>query len=145
MEKLHNNVNFEKHIVDYTPTENEEFMNNKMRAYFKRKLLLWKAEVCRDHDNVINNIRENTCKHGKDDLEIVANDIDITLELNNRERACKVLEKIDKALKRIENDEYGYCIVTGEKIPIKRLEAHPITLYSVEVQEKKEKREKLYI
>ncbi len=128
---------------DYRPSEDEPFMNEKMKEYFRRKLLAWKEEILRETRGTLQQLQD-----GNETLTDIADrastETDRALELRARDRQRKLLAKIDAALKRIETGEYGYCEETGEPISIKRLEARPIATLSIEAQERHERREKVY-
>lgn len=127
----------------YKPSEDEEFMNPRQQAYFRRKLLLWREELLRDAHETLNNLSHSPPA----DIDLndrASTETDRALELRTRDRARKLIGKIDKALKRIDDGTYGYCEVTGEPISLKRLEARPIATLSLEAQEQHERREKIY-
>ncbi|HHN72461.1 MAG TPA: RNA polymerase-binding protein DksA [Thermopetrobacter sp.] len=128
---------------DYRPSEDEPFMNERMREYFRRKLLAWKEEILRDARGTLQNLQD-----GNEPLTDIADrastETDRALELRARDRQRKLIAKIDAALKRIETGEYGYCEETGEPISIRRLEARPIATLSIEAQERHERREKVF-
>lgn len=126
---------------EYRPSEDEEFMNPKMQEYFRRKLLRWKAELLRESGETINHLQEGGLSE-PDIADRASLETDRSLELRTRDRERKLISKIDAALKRIENNEYGYCEETGEPISIKRLEARPIATLSVEAQERHERMER---
>jgi DnaK suppressor protein len=126
---------------EYRPSEGEEFMNPKMQEYFRRKLLRWKAELLRESGETINHLQEGSLSE-PDIADRASLETDRSLELRTRDRERKLISKIDAALERIENDEYGYCEETGEPIAIKRLEARPIATLSIEAQERHERMER---
>jgi DnaK suppressor protein len=110
---------------NYSPAENEPFMNELQVEYFRRKLLTWKSEI-------------------PDITDRASEETDRALELRTRDRQRKLVSKIDGALRRIEEGEFGYCTVTGEPISLKRLDARPIATMSLEAQERHERREKVH-
>ena len=123
---------------DYRPREREAFMNPKMQEYFRRKLLNWKAELLRESGETINHLQEGSLAE-PDIADRASLETDRSLELRTRDRERKLISKIDAALQRIEDGEYGYCEDTGEPISIKRLEARPIATLSIEAQERHER------
>jgi len=126
---------------NYKPTQKEKFMNAKMKEYFKQKLLNWKNELLKESSQTLNNLQnENVSK--PDLTDRASEEIDRAFELRTRDRERKLINKIDSALKRIEDGSYGFCEETGEPISIKRLEARPVATLSIEAQEMHEKAEK---
>jgi len=128
---------------DYRPREDEPFMNERQREYFRNKLLNWK-------DDILKESRE-TLAHLQDDNNILpdladraSTETDRSLELRTRDRQRKLISKIDSALKRIEDGTYGYCEETGEPISLRRLDARPLATLSIEAQERHERRERVY-
>ena len=125
----------------YRPTQKEKFMNAKMKEYFRQKLENWKNELLRESSQTLNNLQtENEAK--SDMTDRASEEIDRTFELRARDRERKLINKIDAALRRIEDGSYGYCEETGEPIGLKRLEARPVATLSLEAQEMHEKAEK---
>ena len=125
----------------YKPTQKEKFMNAKMKEYFRQKLENWKNELLKESSQTLNNLQtENEAK--PDMTDRASEEIDRTFELRTRDRERKLINKIDAALKRIEDGTYGYCEETGEPIGLKRLEARPVATLSLEAQEMHEKAEK---
>ncbi|WP_112321469.1 RNA polymerase-binding protein DksA [Oceanibium sediminis] len=129
--------------VDYKPAEDEPFMNERQLAYFKEKLLLWKAAILSDSKGTIEGMQEGT-RNIPDVADRASEETDRALELRTRDRQRKVVSKIDAALRRIEDGTYGYCEATGEPISLKRLDARPIATLSLEAQERHERREKVH-
>ena len=127
----------------YTPSEDEPFMGKRQRDYFRKKLMDWREEILRQTRETVQHLSEENEKHA-DDADRATSESDRALELRARDRQRKLVAKIDAALKRIDDGEYGYCAETGEPISLKRLEARPIATLSVEAQEKHERREKVY-
>lgn len=127
---------------DYKPLESEEFMCDKQREYFRRKLIQWKDDIIRDNEAVMKYLQEEG-KNCKDLADRATTETDLTYELRSKERARKLVSKIDEALQRIKAGTYGYCIETGEPISLKRLEARPIAMLSIEAQERHEKQERI--
>ncbi len=128
---------------DYRPAEDEPFMNERQTEYFRRKLLVWKAELMSDSRDTIEALQEGT-RNIPDVTDRASEETDRALELRTRDRQRKLVNKIDQALRRIDEGEYGYCEVTGEPISLKRLDARPIATMSLEAQERHERREKVH-
>ena len=125
----------------YKPTQKEKFMNAKMKEYFRQKLENWKNELLKESSQTLNNLQtENEAK--PDMTDRASEEIDRTFELRTRDRERKLINKIDAALRRIDDGTYGYCEETGEPIGLKRLEARPVATLSLEAQEMHEKAEK---
>ncbi len=116
-------------------------MNAKMKEYFRQKLLNWKNELLKESNQTLNNLQSDN--EAKPDItDRASEEIDRSFELRTRDRERKLINKIDAALKRIEDGSYGYCDETGEPIGLKRLEARPVATMSLEAQEMHEKAEK---
>jgi DnaK suppressor protein len=128
---------------DYKPREDEPFMDERQREYFRTKLLNWKEDILKES--------RETLAHLQDDNNILpdladraSTETDRSLELRTRDRQRKLISKIDAALKRIDDGTYGYCEETGEPISLRRLDARPIATLSIEAQERHERRERVY-
>ncbi|WP_455477604.1 RNA polymerase-binding protein DksA [Bartonella sp. B41] len=133
----------EKVGCQYSPSEDEPFMNEQQKAYFRAKLISWKNDILRESRETLENLQEESV--GQPDLTDRAScETDRTIELRARDRQRKLISKIDAALERIDNGTYGFCEETGEPIGIKRLEARPIAVLSLEAQERHERRERVY-
>ena len=128
---------------DYRPAEGEPFMNDRQLEYFRRKLLIWKQEMLDQSAETIDNLQDSG-RNVPDIADRASEETDRALELRTRDRQRKLVSKIDAALRRIENGEYGYCEMTGEPISLKRLDARPIATMTLEAQEKHERREKVH-
>ncbi len=128
---------------DYRPTEKEPYMSPLQLAYFRNKLDLWKAELLTESEDTLAALQEQSLST-PEAVERASMETDHALELRARDRARKLINKIDKAITRIEADEYGYCEETGEPIGLRRLEARPIATMTLEAQERHEKAEKLH-
>jgi len=130
---------------NYKPSAKEKFMNPKMKEYFKLKLINWKKDLLKESSNTLNNLKkeENTTK--PDITDRATEEIERSLELRTRDRERKLIAKINEALKKIEDGNYGFCEETGEPINVMRLEARPIATLSLESQEMHEKKEKAKI
>jgi len=128
---------------DYRPAEDEPFMNERQLEYFRRKLLNWKAEILSDSRDTVAGMKDTT-RNIPDIADRASEETDRSIELRTRDRQRKLVSKIDAALRRIEEGEYGYCEITGEPISLKRLDARPIATMSLEAQERHERREKVH-
>jgi DnaK suppressor protein len=128
---------------DYRPAEDEPFMNARQMEYFRRKLIVWKQELMDQSADTIENLQDSG-RNVPDIADRASEETDRALELRTRDRQRKLVSKIDAALRRIENGEYGYCEMTGEPISLKRLDARPIATMTLEAQEKHERREKVH-
>ena len=126
----------------YKPSSKEKFMNAKQREYFRQKLDKWRSELMDEASETRQNLQETSISEA-DVADRASSETDRSLELRTRDRARKLISKIEEALERIEKGSYGYCIETDEPISIKRLEARPIATLSLEAQENHEKMEKI--
>ncbi len=128
---------------DYEPTDDEPFMCERQKEYFRRKLLAWKEAILSESRETLAQMQEET--YSLPDLADRASaETDRALELRTRDRQRKLVSKIDAALERIEDGSYGYCEETGEPISLKRLIARPIATLSLAAQERHERREKVH-
>ncbi len=125
---------------DYLPTSDEKFMNPIMLEYFKQKLIKWRKELVSELNDTIHNLQENNSPQ-PDPADQASADSQRAFELRTRERFYKLTGKIDQALERISNGTYGQCVVTGENIAVKRLDARPIATMTIEAQEAHERKE----
>ena len=128
---------------NYTPAEDEPFMNDRQVKYFRRKLIAWKNDLLTETRETIEGLQDST-RNIPDIADRASEETDRALELRTRDRQRKLVSKIDAALRRIDEGEYGYCDVTGEPISLKRLDARPIATMSLEAQERHERREKVH-
>ncbi len=128
---------------DYKPSANEEYMNDMQLEYFRQKLLDWKKSLLGQSKDTLEDLRQGGLNQ-PDQIDRASLESDKALELRTRDRARKLISKIDEALKRIEDGVYGYCEETGEPIGIERLEVRPVATLSVEAQERHERMEKTY-
>jgi DnaK suppressor protein len=128
---------------DYRPSEDEPFMNATMLEYFRRKLLTWRAELLTASTETLQHLQDGEINEA-DIADRASAETNRTLELRTRDRARKLILKIDEALDRIEDGTYGYCEETHEPIRLSRLEARPIATLSVEAQERHERMEKTH-
>lgn len=126
---------------DYKPSETEEYMNQVMVAYFKKKLLNWRKQILNESNDTINMMQVESVDE-PDLTDRASLETDQGLALRAKDRQRKLISKIDEALQRIETNEYGYCEETGEPIGVARLEARPIATLSIEAQEMHEKKER---
>jgi DnaK suppressor protein len=126
---------------DYRPSEAEPFMNPVMREYFRQKLLRWRAELLQDSTETLQHLQEDNVPEA-DLTDRASTETDRSIELRTRDRERKLIQKIDEALRRLEDQSYGYCVETAEPIGIKRLEARPIATLSLEAQERHERLER---
>ena len=126
----------------YSPTEREEFMCEKHRAYFLRKLKTWKEAIIEESRATMAQLQVDSMRE-PDLADRASSETDWAIELRTRDRQRKLIAKIDSALRRIDEGEYGWCEVTGEPIGINRLIARPIATMTVEAQQAHERREKV--
>ena len=129
--------------TDYRPSDSEEFMNELQVEYFRQKLRRWRAELLRDADGTLARLSEGGILEA-DLTDRASVETDRALELRTRDRARKLINKIDQALQRLENGSYGFCEETGEPIGLRRLEARPIATMSIEAQERHERMERVH-
>jgi DnaK suppressor protein len=126
---------------DYKPTEKEKFMNPVMLEYFRQKLLRWRAELLVESTETIKEMQEDNLQK-PDIADRASAETDHALELRTRDRERKLISKINAALEKIDDGNYGFCEETGEPISIARLEARPIATLSLEAQERHERKER---
>jgi len=138
-------VTMSKITIDegYRPTDDEPFMNERQREYFRRKLLQWKADIIRESSETLATLQSENENH-PDLADRASSETDRAIELRARDRQRKLIAKIDAALSRLEDGSYGYCEETGEPISLKRLEARPIATLSLEAQERHERNERVH-
>jgi DnaK suppressor protein len=127
--------------ANYDPTKDKTYMSAKMLAFFKGKLVDWKAELTDETRSSVMNMQEESISY-PDPADTAAANADRQFELRSRDRARKLIHKIDQALARVEEGEYGYCEHTGDEIGVGRLLARPVATLSIEAQEAHEKGEK---
>lgn len=141
----------ERHMVetsvilppDYRPSNDEEYMNELQVEYFRRKLMEWKKSLLAQSQDTLEELRQGGLNQ-PDELDRASMETDKALDLRTKDRARKLISKINDALKRIEDGTYGYCEETGEPIGVERLEARPVATLSIEAQERHERMEKTY-
>jgi DnaK suppressor protein len=127
----------------YKPTDSEPFMNERQKDYFRRKLVDWKEGILRESRDTLAALQSESENH-PDIADRASSETDRSLELRTRDRQRKLIAKIDEALQRIDEGNYGYCEETGEPIGIARLDARPIATLSLEAQERHERRERVH-
>jgi len=125
----------------YKPSEDEEYMNPMQIEYFRQKLAFWRDELVEESRETISNLQSEVRDVG-DEAERATRETENSLELRTRDRARKLINKINKTLARIDDGEYGYCEETGEEIGLQRLEARPIATLCLDAQERWEIRQK---
>ena len=131
-------------VKKYIPNEKEKYMCEKHKVFFKKKLIEWKNEIIKSNSK---GLYFNDIDHEISSADIVdqaSSETEKTVKMRTLNRQIKLLSKIDKAIKRIDDNTYGYCQDTGEPIGLKRLIARPIATLSIEAQEKHEKNEKIF-
>ena len=128
----------------YTPNEKEKYMCQKHKKYFKKKLIDWKNEIMESNAKGLYLNEVDREISSADIIDQASSQTEKTVEMRTLNRQMKLLSKINKAIKKIDNNTYGYCEETGEPIGIKRLIARPIATLSIEAQEKHEKNEKIF-
>ena len=127
----------------YKPSDDEPFMNDRQREYFRRKLHSWKEDILQESRETLAALQNENENH-PDLADRASSETDRAIELRARDRQRKLIAKIDAALRRIEDGSYGYCEETGEPIALSRLEARPIATLSLEAQERHERRERVH-
>jgi len=126
----------------YRPTADEPFMSLRQQAYFRQKLQQWKDAILRESQETLSQLQVDSLREA-DLTDRASSETDWSIELRTRDRQRKLVSKIEAAIRRIDDGEYGYCEVTGEPISLARLEARPIATMTVEVQERHERNEKI--
>jgi len=127
---------------NYRPSADEEFMNPRQQAYFRRKLLAWKEQILKESESTLEALKAEPLRE-PDLTDRAASETDWGIELRTRDRQRKLISKIDAALRRIDAGEYGWCEVSGEPISLARLEARPIATMTIDAQERHERDEKV--
>ncbi len=128
---------------DYRPSEDEDFMNPLQLLYFQKKLESWKAELLDDASDTITGLSQENL-HQPDQMDRAQIESNAALDLRTRDRERKLLQKIEAALRRIDDGSYGYCVETDEPINLRRLEARPIASLSLHAQERHERMERVH-
>ena len=129
-------------VEGYMPNPDEPFMNSRQQAYFRRKLQAWKEAILRESLETLSQLQVDSLREA-DLTDRASSETDWSIELRTRDRQRKLVSKIESAIRRIDEGEYGYCEVTGEPISLARLEARPIATMTVEAQERHERHEKI--
>lgn len=127
----------------YKPSDDEPFMNERQREYFRRKLVGWRDSILAESKDTLTALQTESENH-PDMADRASSETDRAIELRARDRQRKLIAKIDSAISRIDDNTYGYCIETGDPISLRRLDARPIATLSIEAQERHERREKIY-
>ena len=127
----------------YKPSDNEPFMNERQKEYFRRKLIGWREAILAESKETLAALQNESENH-PDIADRASSETDRAIELRARDRQRKLIAKIEAALARIDDGTYGFCIETGDPISLRRLDARPIATLSVEAQERHERREKIY-
>jgi DnaK suppressor protein len=137
------NSNFDGVLApDYVPSDDEPFMNETQLLFFEKQLLNWKNEILEESRGTLNNLQDGPIRE-PDLNDRASSETDWGIELRTRDRQRKLIAKIDAALRRIKEGEYGYCQVTGEPISLARLRARPIATMTLEAQERHERQERV--
>lgn len=125
----------------YVPASGEEYMSPKMLEHFRNKLVWWKEQLLLEMNSTIHHLKEDSTMPA-DPNDRASQEEEFSLELRTRDRERKLISKVEEAIKRIDEGEYGYCEVTGEEIGLERLEARPTATMTVEAKAMQELREK---
>ena len=128
---------------DYKPSDEEPFMSDRQRVYFRQKLIRWKEDILREAKDTIMALQAENENH-PDIADRASSETDRAIELRARDRQRKLISKIDSAIARIDEGSYGFCEETGEPISLRRLEARPIATLSIEAQERHERNERVF-
>jgi DnaK suppressor protein len=127
----------------YRPSDDEPFMNERQKEYFRRKLMAWRASILAESKETLTALQNESENH-PDIADRASSETDRAIELRARDRQRKLIAKIEAALTRIDDGSYGFCVETGDPISLRRLDARPIATLSVEAQERHERRERIY-
>ena len=127
---------------DYLPSDDEPFMNDKQLRYFELQLLKWRTDILEESRGTLNQLQDGPIRE-PDLNDRASSETDWGIELRTRDRQRELIAKIDAALRRIKEGEYGYCQVTGEPISLARLRARPIATMTLEAQERHERQERI--
>jgi DnaK suppressor protein len=131
--------------ADYDPSEDKKgYMNPVMLEFFRQKLIDWRQELIKESSETIANTLQETELQKPDLADRASAETDHALELRTRDRERKLINKINSALRRIDEDEYGYCEETGDEIGVARLQARPVATMTLEAQEMHERNEKIH-
>ena len=129
--------------AEYRPSDDEPFMNERQREYFRQKLISWRESILAESKETLASLQTENEAHS-DVADRASSETDRSIELRARDRQRKLISKIEAALLRIDDGSYGYCVETGEPISLRRLDARPIATLSVEAQERHERRERVF-
>lgn len=138
---MENNTKFIENYTKYSPKKGEEYMSDGMQEHFREKLLAWKQQLMEEASQTVDHLQKDSDTPA-DPNDRASQEEEFALELRTRDRERKLIAKIDKSLKDIENGEYGYCKMSGEEIGLARMEARPTATLTVEMKTKQEMREK---
>ena len=127
----------------YRPSADEAFMNPLQLEYFRQKLLSWRSELLNEANQTLENLSTESL-HKPDQMDRAQIESSAALDLRTRDRERKLIQKIESALRRIEDGSYGYCEDTDEPISLERLEARPIASMTLQAQERHEKMERIH-
>ncbi|MDX2210667.1 MAG: RNA polymerase-binding protein DksA [Sphingopyxis sp.] len=127
---------------DYLPSDDEPFMNERQQEYFRGLLNAWKKSILSESESTLAHLQDGPLRE-PDLADRASSETDWAIELRTRDRQRKLIAKIDAALRRIDEGEYGYCVVTGEPISLARLQARPIATMTLEAQERHERNERI--
>ncbi|MCF6345934.1 MAG: RNA polymerase-binding protein DksA [Thiomicrorhabdus sp.] len=134
-------VDFIENYPPYKPAKDEGYMSPEMQEHFKSKLLAWKEQLLAEANSTVNHLQSDS-ETPADPSDRASQEEEFALELRTRDRERKLIAKIDKSLRSIENGEFGYCKMSGEEIGLPRMEARPTADLTVEMKRKQEIREK---
>ncbi len=132
-----------KTLENYEPQDNEPFMSENQIEFFRSKLLSWRSQLLSECNETINTMQDSIT-YEPDTIDVACNEMSHSIELRARDRERKLINKINEALRRIDEGTYGYCEETGEPIGLRRLVARPIATLSLEAQERHERKERIY-
>lgn len=132
-----------RNVKPYIPRRGEQYMGKEQLEHFRTILNTWKRDLMQEVDRTVLHMKDEAANF-PDPNDRATQESEFSLELRTRDRERKLIRKIEEAIKRIEDGNYGYCVETGEEIGIKRLEARPVATLCVEAQERRERREKQY-
>ena len=136
-------TSFDAIEASYRPSDDEAFMSERHRMYFRRKLIGWRDELLRESRETLTTLQSENENH-PDIADRASSETDRAIELRARDRQRKLIAKINAALSRLDDGSYGFCEETGDPIGLRRLDARPIATLSVEAQERHERRERVY-
>jgi len=130
-------------MAEYVPNASEEFMNDRQKDFFRKRLLDWKNDILRESQETVSTLQNDT-RNVPDVADRASEETDRAIELRTRDRQRKLISKIESAMRRIDEGEYGYCEHSGDPINLRRLMARPTATLSLEAQESHERKEKVY-